>query len=166
MVGSWYCQRKTKTSRDKGRGVWGPFDTSLQSVPKCELLQYFWLLLTALRKALRRPPRHSVTSCDDVWLPVLSCFASHPRSLSTSFPNCAHSCTSYVKPKYRTTQHAFQNKTTARRSNCSGEILMDPIIASYNQERYLFSQRMHRSITCGLRICLGTRRQCHRSTLY
>lgn len=22
MVGSWYCQRKTKTSRDKGRGVW------------------------------------------------------------------------------------------------------------------------------------------------
>lgn len=108
MLGSWYCQRKTKTAVNKGQGVWGPFKTSLQSVSKFKLLPYFWLQLTALWKALLRPPSHNVTLCHDVWLPVLLYFEFHSQSFSMLFPNCADSCTPHTKLGSRTVQNAFQ----------------------------------------------------------
>lgn len=52
MLGSWYCQRKTKTSINTGQSVWGPFQTRLQSVSKFQLLQYFWLQLNSVVEGL------------------------------------------------------------------------------------------------------------------
>ena len=164
MLGSRYCQRKTKTSINKGQGVWGPFKTSLQSVSKFQLLQYFWLQLTALQKALLRPPSHNVTLWDDVWLPFLLYFEFHSQSLSMLFPNCANSCTPDVRPKYRTVQNVFHYKIVTVGSNCPEETIKEQIIAEYHLERYLSDKRLYCSIMCGLGICLATRRQCHLQT--
>lgn len=142
MLGSWYCQAKTKTSINKGQGVWGPFKTSLQSVSKFQLLQYVWLQLPALEKALLRPPSHNVTLWDDVWLPVLLYFEFHSQSLSMLFPNCANSCTPDMRRKDRTIQNAFHYKIVIVGSNCSGKTVNGLLLNTIWKDTCMVQLRM------------------------